>query len=219
MAKQVLIVGLGRFGMSLGRALADRGVDVLGLDVDQDRVEAAAALFAGALCLDATNEEALARASPANRDVCVCAIGDDSRDASILCTAPLRQLGARRVIARTNEPLQSRILMLVGAHEVVNPINEFGRRLADQLVYDRLVGEMPLGDDVVVVELHPPRNFIGKTLAELRLPQRFRVTVIALRRAEQNDVVVPEASEVIDPGDILVVVARKGATEKLLEQE
>jgi len=217
--KQALVIGLGRFGMSLIRALSERGVEVLAIDRNSERVRLASDLVADAVCLDAADESALSRVSPADRDFAVCAIGDAARDSSILCTALLRQLGAPRVVSRASDPLHARILALVGAHEVVDPIADFGRRLADRLVYERLVGEMMLGDELVIVELRPPNAFVGRTLNELALRARFRVNVVAIRRQPEPSVVLPGPDERIRSEDILVVVGPPGAATRFLEQE
>ena len=83
MPQQVLIIGLGQFGMSLARTLSEKGAEVLAVDRDKPLVEEAAAFVTAALTIDATDEAELARLQPARRDCAVCAIGDDSKEASI----------------------------------------------------------------------------------------------------------------------------------------
>jgi trk system potassium uptake protein TrkA len=218
MAKQVLIVGLGQFGMGLGQALTERGVEVLAVDTDEERVQTASQFAAQALCFDATNEESLARTAPERRDASVCAIGDEAREASIICTALLRQMGAPRVIARTNDLVHERILRLVGAHEVVNPELEFGKRFATRMAYEGVIGELPLGQELVITELRPPESFVGRTLMELSLPKRYDITVVAIRDPETRNVEIPRPSHKISPGDVLIVVSREGAVGALIER-
>ena len=219
MHKQVLIVGLGRFGMSLLRSLSARGVEVLAIDRDPQRVESAAPHAVEALALDASVEEELRKALPAERDLCICAIGDESKEASILCTALLRQLGAKRIIARANSHLQGRILKLVGAHEVINPLEEFGARFADQFAFERLRGEMPIGGDLVVAEIETPASLVGQTLAEIRLPNRFSITVVAVRGPGDRQVSMPKPDLRLEAEDVLIVVARKSAVVRFLADE
>jgi trk system potassium uptake protein TrkA len=217
-AKQVLIVGLGRFGMSVAHSLTERGIEVLAADSREERVRQASNFAAEAVRFDATDAEALERTSPGERDVCLCAIGDDSTESAIICTALLRQMGAKRVIARANSQLQTRILKLVGAHEVVNPIHEFGERFANRIAYDRVIGELPLGDDLLITELRPPASFVGQTLAALKLPQRYNVTVVAVRQQGSGAVVLPTPNETLKAEDILIVVSREEAIGRLMEQ-
>ncbi|MBL9079212.1 MAG: TrkA family potassium uptake protein [Planctomycetes bacterium] len=214
---QAIVIGLGQFGTTVARALARRGVEVLAIDADEERVQSIAEHVTEAMCFDATEIEALQRASPETRDVCLCAIGDDAKEASIICTALLRQAGARRVIARANDAVHARILKLVGAHEVVNPELAFGERFASQIVHADIKGELLLGEGVLLNEVAPPKSFAGKSLGELRLPNRFGVTVVAVRKHGTGAVLLPEADTVVETGDVLVLVARDGAVSRMLE--
>jgi trk system potassium uptake protein TrkA len=218
MRRQAVIIGLGQFGMGVARALADRKVEVLAVDVREDRVRAAAAFATEAACFDATDESALARTSPQRRDVCLCAIGDEAKQASILCTALLKQMGARRVIARANDDLHARILTLVGANQVVNPEREFGDRFANQILHEGIRGEMSLGEGVLITELAVPSEFVGRTLGQLQLPRKFGVTVVAIRAASSGAIVMPRADSAFQSGDVMVVVAQEQAVTRMMER-
>lgn len=216
MTKQVLIIGLGQFGMSLVRALATLDVEVIAVDRSQDRVRAVLELAASTSCIDATDETALASLAPARRDVCICAIGDESRESSIICTALLRQLGARRVLARATDPLHERILGLIGAHEVVNPESIVGQRVAMRLAYDGVRDELSLNGDLVVTDVEAPPALIGHTLGALGLPQKYDVTVAAIRRGDE--VLMPRGDTALMAGDSLVLVSRVGRVQVFLEK-
>lgn len=217
MKRQALVIGLGQFGMSVARALASRQVEVLAVDVSEERVRAASAFASEAACFDATDEPSLARTSPELRDVCLCAIGDDAKEASIMCTALLKQMGAKRVIARSNDDLHARILTLVGANQVINPEREFGDRFANHILHEGIQGEMALGEDVLITEVTLPEEFVGSSLASLSLPRRFGVTVVAIRKGDSGAVVMPSHDSVLRRGDVLVVVAQEQAVAKMME--
>ena len=218
--KQALVVGLGMFGMSLARELSERGVEVIAVDSDTDHVQTASEFASEALAMDATEEEALADLYPERRDLCICAIGEDSRDASIVCTALLRQLGARHLVARAYDPLHERILRLVGAHEVVDPERAFGRRLASRLAFRGVLDQVQLGPELEVSELAAPKALVGKRLSELQLPKRFGVFVVALRAGvdAQESLRMPVASSMLDARDVLVLAAKRGGVQAMLEQ-
>lgn len=218
MNKQVMVIGLGQFGMALSQALSDRGAEVLAVDHSIERVNHAAVFCAEALCFDATEEMALVRTAPERRDACVCAIGDESRESSIICTALLRQAGAPRVIARATDPMHARILRLVGAHDVVDPEHAYGGHLANLVIHEGLVGELPLSGDLVITELRAPASFFGRTLAELALPKRFGVTVAAVRVEGQPSQVPPDPMAPLLPQAVLVVVSRSGAVPDMLRK-
>lgn len=218
MKRQALVIGLGQFGMAVARALSSRQVEVLAVDVSEERVRAVSAYVTEAACFDATDEGALARTSPERRDVCLCTIGDDAKEASIICTALLKQMGARRVISRSNDDLHARILTLVGANQVVNPEREFGERFANQILHSAIRGEMQLGEGILITEITVPDSFIGRTLGALALPRQYGVTVVAIRQGGTGAVVIPGPDSLLEPGDVLVVVAKERAVSKMMEK-
>ena len=220
MAKQALIVGLGQFGVALARSLTARGMEVLAVDRSPELVQAVSGFVAEAVSFDAADELALARTTPERRDLCVVAIGNEARDASIVCTALLRQMGAPKIVARASDPIHERILKLVGANEVVNPEQAFGERLAARLAYSGVLDQLALGDDLILTELQPPAKLVGRTLVEAALPRRFGVTVVAIRRLEQGRgrVSVPEPTVPIRAEDILVLVAAPEAVARMLDR-
>ncbi|MCA9562941.1 MAG: TrkA family potassium uptake protein, partial [Myxococcales bacterium] len=143
MANQTLIIGLGQFGMSLARALAQHGSEVLAVDENERHINEIAPHVADAVLMNAMDEEALASLAPEQRDTCVCAIGDENREGSIIVTALLKQRGAKRIISRATDDLHARILSLVGAHEVINPERSYGQRLAIRLAWRNVVNVLP----------------------------------------------------------------------------
>ncbi|QQR90508.1 MAG: TrkA family potassium uptake protein [Myxococcales bacterium] len=217
MKKQALIIGLGQFGMAAAKSLSELGVEVLAVDKSQRRVSIAAEFVTEAVRFDATDEQALLKTAPKNRDVCICAIGDESRESSILCTALLRQMGAKKVFARGNDPLHERILRSIGAHEVINPEAEFGSRIAAHLVYEDVVGIVTMGRGMAFGELHLPPSFEGKTLIDLALPRRFGVTVAAIER-QGKTTVAPNPQMPLEKDDVLVVISQKENIVKLMEE-
>jgi trk system potassium uptake protein TrkA len=213
MARQALVIGLGQFGMSLARALASHGVEVIAVDLRDDRVQAASVFVAEAMVLDAKHEPSLARLAPNRRDTCVVAIGDENREGSIMATAMLRQMGAPHVLARATDAMHERILRLVGAHEVVNPERAYGERIAKRLAHAGVLDEIPLGDALAITELRPPPAFVGRNLVDLALTRRFGVTVVAVHRLEEGQarVLLPDPYDPLRADDILVVVSASGA--------
>jgi trk system potassium uptake protein TrkA len=127
-------------------------------------------------------------------------------------------MGARRVIARSNDDLHARILTLVGANHVVNPEREFGDRFANQILHEGIRGEMPLGEGVLITEVTVPEAFVGNTLGELKLPKRFGVTVVAIRKGGTGAVVMPGPDSTLASQDVIVVVAKEQAVSQMMEK-
>lgn len=217
---QAIIIGLGQFGMSLSRALAEAGVEVIAIDRRENKVQQASEFVAQAVCLDATVEDDLASLAPAKRDFAVCAIGDESRESAIIVTALLRQLGVSKVIARATDDLLERILHLVGANQVVNPEHAFGEGLARELLFEGIVGEIPLGDSLAISELKPRSVMVGKCPGELALEDQFGLSLLAVLTREDGEekLIMADASRPIERHDTLIVAGSPGAAQKLHEE-
>jgi len=217
MSQQILIIGLGQFGMSLARALSEKGAEVLAVDTHKNLVEEASIFVTEALVMDATDETELASLEPGKRDAVVCAIGDDSKEASIICTALLRQMGAPLIVARANDKMHQRILQLVGAHQIINPEQEFGKRFANRLIYRHVIADRSLGEDLLLTEICVQPSMVGKNLVELALPKRFGVMVVAIRRGESKRILQPSPDEPLQKGDNLIIASNEMAIPKLIK--
>ena len=211
MSQQILIIGLGQFGMSLVRTLSEKGAEVMAVDIKKNLVEEAGTFVTEAVVLDATDESELARLEPGKRDVAVCAIGDDSKEASIICTALLRQMGAPLVIARANDKMHRRILQLVGAHQIINPEQEFGKRFANRVLYRNVIADTNIGEDLHLTEICTQPSMVGKTLIELALPKKFGVMVVGIRLGASGKVIQPSPNKPLKAEDNLIIVSNETA--------
>ncbi len=218
MAQQVLIIGLGQFGMSLARTLSEKGTEVLAVDTKHHLVEEAAGFVTEAIAMDVTDEIQLAKIQPQNRDVAVCAIGDDSRESSIICTALLKQMGVKHIISRASDRLHRRILQLVGANQIINPEEEFGRRFANRLLYRNHIADTHISEDLQLTELLVQPWMVGKNLIELSLPKQFGVMVVGVRKAGAEKLVSPTAQTTLDAQDTIVIASNESAIQKLMKK-
>ncbi len=210
MKRRAVVIGLGQFGKKVARALARRGFSVLAIDQDMKAVEEIAPDVDRALALDSVDENALVDLKLEELECAVCALGSDSLEASILTTALLRQFGVRRIVSRSMSALHARILLKVGAHETVNPEEEMGERLAFRLSFPGLLEQIPLADDVSLIEIPCPETFHGRTLRELGVRQRYGLTVVAIRRVGKDRrprlLANPRPGAPLQSGDVLVVI-------------
>ncbi len=217
MSQQILIIGLGHFGMSLARTLSEKGAEVLAVDSRKSLVEEASSFVTEAVVANAADENELVRLRPEKRDAVVCAIGDDSKESSIICTALLRQMGAPFVVSRANDKMHQRILQLVGAHQIINPEQEFGRRFANRLLYRHVIAQTSIGDDLHLTEILTQPSMVGKNLIALALPKRFGVMVAAIRRGTPGRLMQPSPDEPLQAEDKLVIVSTEAAISRLME--
>jgi len=217
MAQQVLIIGLGHFGMSLAKNLSEKGAEVLAVDKRKNLVEEASAFVTEALVMDATDEVELAKLEPKKRDSSVCSIGEASKDASIICTALLRQMGAPLVIARASNKQHQRILTMVGAHQVIDPEREFSNRFANKLLYKNIIVDSSVGEDLHLTEMCVLPSMVDKTLIELELPKKFGVMVVGVRRGEHGKIHHPNPNDKLLKDDIIIIVSAESAIPKLIK--
>ena len=209
---QILIIGLGQFGMSLAKTLTDKGLEVISADIEKELVDEAAAFVEDAICLDATDEVSLAKLCPKDRDFVICAIG--SREPSILATALLKQMGCENVIARATEKIHERILKAVGAKMVINPDEEYGKKFAYKILFQNVINDA--SDDIQLLEIDVQPFMVGKNLIELALPNRYGIIVAAVRKG--NKLSRPFPNEKLNENDKLLLVCTDEAIEKMLKE-
>ena len=213
--KQAAVIGLGRFGASVARTLANAGCEVLGVDVDESRVKAVADEITDAVRANALDEEALRALGLRNFEVVVVAIGHEVQ-ASILVTVLLKEMGIPKIVAKAQDDLHGRVLQKVGADIVVFPERDMGVRLAHTLISRNVIDEIQLSTDYSILEMVAPHRFLGRSLKELELRQRFGLTILAIRR-EDRIIVSPDAEQTLEEGDILVALGQPEKLEGLNE--
>jgi trk system potassium uptake protein TrkA len=213
---EFVVIGLGRFGTSVAKALTQYGHSVLAIDCDAARVQELSYELPHVVALDATNADALREVGIGIFETGLCCIGSNF-EANILVTVLMRQLGVKRVIAKARTRTQRTILLRVGAHEVILPEHESGIRLARRLSGINFVDYLSLGNDIGVVELVVPERYIGQTLAEANSRNVYGLTVIAIRRGEYV-IATPGAEARFEPGDEMLVLGTISNAEQLGKQ-
>jgi len=211
--RQVAVIGLGRFGSSVARTLAQSGCEVLAVDADAERVKGIVDEVTDAVQVDALDETALKSLGLRNFEAVVVAIGHEVK-ASILVTVLLKEMGVPKIVAKAQDDLHGRVLQKVGADIVVFPERDMGVRLAHTLLSRSIIDEIQLSTEYSIFELQAPTQFLDRSLKDLQLRQRAALTVLAVRRGT-GVVVSPDASFVVEPGDILVALGQPEKLDKL----
>ncbi|GGG75564.1 potassium channel family protein [Paenibacillus radicis (ex Gao et al. 2016)] len=211
--KQFVIVGLGRFGSSLGRELIQLGHEVLGIDKDEEAVQEMCDVLTHAVSADCTDEEALRSLGARNFDCGVVAIGDDIQ-ASILTTILLKDLGVKKVVAKAMSELHGRVLEKLGVDRVIYPERDMGIRVAHQLVSPNLLDYIELSKEYTIAELVVPRELNGKSLSELNPRARFGCSIVAINKPQGGVIIAPTAGDVLNERDIMVVIGTNDQIEQ-----
>lgn len=206
--RQICVVGLGHFGTALATSLS-RHCEVLALDTNMDRVNAISEDVQRALCVDGRDLAALASVVSADFDEAIVSIGE-SLEASILCTLHLKQIGVALIRAKADNHDHAEILRAIGAHSIVFPEKEAAERLALQIVNPNLLDFIPLAEDYRVMDIVAPTDFVGHSLINLQIRNRFGLFIIAIKRdAGATFVFLPGPKQVIAQDDVLVMIGRE----------
>lgn len=213
MKRTFAVIGLGTLGSQLARSLYEGGADVLALDKDEAAVGRVRDSATQAICIEVTNEQALEEAGVFDADVAILALRRNF-DITVLATFMCKQRGMKEIIVHVDSELEAQAIEAIGATQVVFPERDLARYLAQKLLFPKLSDHVSLGHDVDVVELRCPDHFIGKTLADLHIPKKYDVVVVAVRQEQLEKgagtevEIVPSPNAPLQAGSILVALGR-----------
>ena len=207
--RRVGIIGAGRFGMALAQSLAESGTEVLLLDRNGALVQRALEVVSESIQGDATSARILEEAGFAECDVAVVAIGSNI-EASTLALANCKDLGIPLVYAKASSELHGKILLKLGADQVIYPDRESAHRLAHTIMSGGAFDLLEVSEGCSIAEIDVPDSCADKTLAQADLRQKTGVTVLCLRRLDENPkrpraVLIPGPNDQIHADDKLIV--------------
>ena len=203
--KSYAVFGLGRYGTAVAKELVDNGMEVIAVDTEQKIVNDVAAYLPVCKCADVTDAEVVSRLGIGSIDtVIVCMAGN--LEASVMAVTLCKEAGVKKVIAKCANEMQQKILLRVGADQVVFPENESGIRLAKNLLSSGFIDMISLSKDVSMVEIDVKNEWIGKNLIDLNLRKKYGFNIVAIKKNEKVNVNInPE--QVLSEGTTLIVIA------------
>lgn len=211
----VMVVGLGRFGSAIALSLEELGHEVLGVDRSERKVQEYSGQIAHVVSADATSTAALVSLGAKTLQHAVVAIGDDI-ESSVLCAAALVDIGIPDIWAKANSAPHARILERVGAHHVVFPEGEMGRRVAHQ-VTGQMIDYIEIDDNFALVETRPPAKLVGKTLLESAIRSDFGVTVVSIK-PPGGEYTYTTPDTVLGEGSVMLVAGPSASVERFAMQ-
>ena len=215
MARSFLIVGLGRFGKHMAKSLTTQKNEVLAIDINEDRVNAALKYVTDAQIGDATDPQFVEELGVNNFDVCIVAIGDNFQS-SLETTCLLKEKGAKYVFARANRDIHKKFLLRNGADEVIYAERETAERFAIRFGSEGIFDYFKLSDEYAIYEVSVPEMLIGKTLVERNVRQKYNINVLAIKSGDRfNAMVTPDYRFSAD--EKLLVLGTKESVRKLLK--
>lgn len=209
---QFAVFGLGRFGGSLVTELHNLGVEVLAVDASLERVEDYAHVATHAVQGNTTEETVLKSLGIRNFDYVVVSYGDNLQQ-SILTTLLLKEIGVKNVWVKAQNDYHHRVLEKIGADRIIHPERDMAKRIAHNIVSDKILDFIELSDEFSIVEVIATKKVANKTLIDLDTRAKFGVTIVAIKTQKEIKV-SPSAEEVIRENDVLVVIGHNRDIER-----
>jgi len=228
MAKNTFaVIGLGKFGRAIARKLAEKGAEVIAVDINENSVERLQEEVALCICMDATDQKALIAQNFTDCDAVVVSIGENF-EALLLCTVYLQELGVKRIIARANDDHQRRILVQLGIDEILSPEGEVGLVIAEKLMHPSVVSILQLPDNYEIAEVKAPRGIKNRTLNDIKLRDKYKLNLVTIERevtklvkgeevTARHIIGIPSPDTIIEETDTIVLFGTTIDIERFLE--
>lgn len=212
--KSVLLIGLGRFGRHIAQKLSDLNHQVMAVDSDEERVNAVLPYVTNAQIGDSTSREFLSSLGIRNFDACIVAIGDNFQN-SLETTDLLKELGAKKVIARASRGIQEKFLLRCGADEVVYPEKQLAAWTAIRCTSDYILDYIELDEDYSIFELTVPEEWTGQSVLQLDLRKKYGINILGIREGGRLSMTVtPET--VLNRNLSILILGRQKDVQKCL---
>jgi len=213
--KSILIVGMSRFGRHLARKFTELGHQVLAADLDEGRIQEVLPYVEDGKICDCTKEEVLKSLGVANFDICFVTIGSDFQ-AALEVTSLAKELGSPCVITKANRDVHMKFFKRNGADEVIYSDRESAERLAIRYSSDSVFDYVQLTKALSLFEISPMESWIGKTIEQMAIRTRYRISILATKRGDEL-MPLPPASHVFRSDEHLIVVGEPDRVMDLAE--
>jgi trk system potassium uptake protein TrkA len=213
--KRFAVIGLGNFGFHVAKALYEDGNEVVAVDRDKARVQAIDAHSTEAVALDATDKDSLKTLGLQEMDAVIVSTGTRISISILICLY-LQEIGVKKILAKALDEDHAKILKRVGATGIIHPEKDMAIRVARGLSRPNILDFIPLGEDFDLVQVAPPREFVGNSLRDLNLRSKYNIHIIAIKElVPENFVLVPPADFVIKDSDILIILGKTDDIKKV----
>lgn len=210
-----VVLGLGSFGFYIAKTLYENGQEVVAIDSEESIIEKIKDYASQAFVADATDKETLSAMGVTDADAVIVGLGP-RMEPSILTVLYLRELGAKEIIVKALNEDHKKILEVLGATEVIYPEKDIAVRTAHKIMSGNVIDFLPLAPGYSIQQIAPPPYFIGKSLRELDLRNKYKIQVIAVKEIIPEKLhLIPAGDFVIKESDLLMVVGRDEDIKKL----
>jgi trk system potassium uptake protein TrkA len=209
------VIGLGSFGSNVAKTLYEKGNEVLAVDRDSNRIEEEKNFVTHAVNMNAAVKDNLQAIGITDMDVVIVSLGPEM-EASILTVLYLHELGVKHVVAKALTEDHAKVLEAVGATEVIYPEKDMAIKTALKLNNPNILEFLPLVSGLSIQEIAPPEKFIGKTIKDLDIRNKYGVQIIAIRELiAEKTTFIPDTDFVIKDSDVLIIMGEEKKLAKL----
>lgn len=206
--KNILLIGLGRFGRHIALQLSKLGHEVMAVDINEERVNESLPIVTNAQIGDSTNTEFLRSLGIGNFDVCIVTIGGNFQN-SLETTSLLKELGAKLVVSRAERDVQEKFLLRNGADEVIYPEKQVANWAAIRYTADHIRDYIEVGEAHAIFEVEVPEGWIGKTVGELDIRRKYSINIMATKENGKINMAVSPETVFTDKITLLVLGSYK----------
>lgn len=210
--KNILLIGLGRFGRHIAMHLNQLDYQVMAVDINEERVNAVMSIVTNAQIGDSTNEEFLRSLGIGNFDVCIVTIGGNFQN-SLETTSLLKELGAKCVVSRAERDVQEKFLLRNGADHVVYPEKQIAKWTAICYTSDHIFDYIEIDDQHAIFEVDIPEAWIGKSIGQIDIRKKYGITILWIKQDGRPNMSVT-ADTILTKDHTLLVLGEYRALQK-----
>ena len=202
--KNILLIGLGRFGKHIAIQLNSLGHEIMAVDIDEERINTVLPYVTNAQIGDSTNYNFLKSLGIRNFDVCIVTISGNFQN-SLETTSLLKELGARLVVSRAERDVQKKFLLRNGADEVVYPEKQIAKWTAIRYASDHILDYVEVDDAHAFFEVEVPEKWLGKTVGELDIRKKYNINIVAVKENGKIHEIVSSETVLTDHITLMVL--------------
>ncbi|MFH1540609.1 MAG: TrkA family potassium uptake protein [Elusimicrobiota bacterium] len=217
--EQIAVIGLGTFGIAVAKELSKRGIQVLAIDTNERKIQEISSFITQAVVADSTDEKSIRELGLSDFNTAIIAIGDN-REASILTSLILKEVGVKNIVVKGLDDIHAKVLQKIGVDKIVFPERDMGIKLAEMLLSPNIIEKIELSPEYNMAEVIVPQLFIDKTIKDVDVRAKYNLHIIGIKRKipyikdngetdfKEELFIAPPASEILQDGDILVLIGR-----------
>ena len=210
--KNILLIGLGRFGKHIAMQLNEMGHEIMAVDINEERVNKILPFVTNAQIGDSTDASFLESLGIGNFDICFVTIGGSFQN-SLETTSLLKELGARLVISRAERDVQEKFLLRNGADRVVYPEKQVAKWASIRYADDHILDYMEVDASHAIFEVEVPDEWLGRSVGELDIRRRYNINILAVKKEREVSVAI-SVDTVLKADSTLLVLGDYKAIQK-----